>query len=347
MYIIMKKLTILFSILIASISAYAASTLQITLSSASQGDKVLQIIVDDQFSDAYDNGYDATIGANQAGGLYICSGNERYSLWATNALAENLPMGFGAVADNSYTLEFSYFTGATFTIYDAVANKTITVASSSNIQIDDVDASPANKYTFEIDNADKNSAINDRFFFNYNPYVASVTTNAEGLATFSFDQALAPVEAGVKLYKGAVSGDALNLTQVADIAAAQGVIVYGEANKTYHFTAINGATADFSGNELKAASTWAYPHAGTAYVLSGSSLYVYEGENMKPNKAFLLLDANSGNGAPRRVRLVFDQATGVENVATENVKAEKFIENGQVLIKRGEVVYNLQGQIVK
>jgi hypothetical protein len=276
-------------------------------------------------------GYDMYM-ANREVALYAINGEQKLQM-AKAADLTNLALGLKTDESTDYTITVSGVAGTTLRLFDLLNQEEYDLTEGAVINI----------------TAAANSTIEDRFVINYvapSPYAAEVTTNAEGLATFSFDQALAPVEAGVKLYKGAVSGDALNLTQVADIAAEQGVIVYGEANTTYHFNAINGATANFDGNELLAASTWQYPHAGTAYVLSGSSLYVYEGENMKPNKAFLLLDANSGN-APRRVRLVFDQATGVENVATENVKAEKFIENGQVLIKRGEVVYNLQGQIVK
>lgn len=178
-------------------------------------------------------------------------------------------------------------------------------------------------------------------------YAAEVTTNEYGLATFSHASDLAPVEAGVKLYKGAVSGETLALTQVADIAAEQGVIVYGEANTTYHFNVINGATADFAGNELLAASAWNATHTGyDIYVLSGNALYLYEGTDFPANKAFLKI-AQSATPSPRRIRLVFDQATAIDNISADNVKAEKVVENGQILIRRGNEVYNLQGQIVK
>jgi hypothetical protein len=65
---------------------------------------------------------------------------------------------------------------------------------------------------------------------------------------------------------------------------------------------------------------------------------------MKENKAYLQINTT---GAPARIRLAFGQTTGVENVEAEAVKAEKFVENGQIFIRRGEAVYNLQGQIVK
>lgn len=353
---IMKKLTILFSILIASVSAYAASTLQITLSSASQADKVLQIILDNPFSDAYDNGYDAVIGANQDGGLYICSGSERYSLWATNAIATNLPMGFGSVDDDEYTLSFQYFTGTAFEIYDRTADKTITVNSASNILIDGVAADPANKYTFTLGTGEAhNAAINDRFYFNYDPSALKydITLNGQYLATFSAPENVI-IPDGLSAYTAEFQGeqDYLLVSKITGnyIPKNTGVILFnplgGKTSTQYDFSLVKyaGNVAPIQGtNELKPAT--AYPvEDGTVYVLHESEMWLYDGANMKPNKAFLHVQV--GSGAPQRIRMVFNEEQGVENIAAEG-KAVKFIENGRVFIKRGEKIYNVQGQLVK
>jgi hypothetical protein len=312
------------------------STSLITLKSAGVADKEVGLLLSADFSNDWDNTWDAT--PAQAGGIYVFYQGAKYSMWASNEYSQNLALAFDANDNTEYTLHFTSFLGEEYTITDLDNNNAVITVNAST-----------QDYVFTIDESEKNSSILDRFVINYVPapaYAAEVTTNAYGLATFSFDQPLAPVEAGVKLYKGAISGNDLNLTQVADYAAEQGVVVYGEANTTYHFEVINGATADFSGNKLLAASAWQYPHAGTAYVLSGSSLYIYEGENMKPNKAFLLLQANSGN-APRRISFRFNGATAFENVEMNEAKAVKFMEDGKVFIKRGDAIYNLQGQLVK
>jgi hypothetical protein len=284
-------------------------------------------------SDSYGalEGYDMYMDNRQVA-LYAINGEQKLQMAKAEDLT-NLALGLKTDASTAYTITVSGVEGATLRLFDLLNQEEYDLTEGAVINI----------------TAAANATIEDRFVINYVPapaYAAEVTTNAYGLATFSFDQPLAPVEAGVKLYKGAISGNDLNLTQVADYAAEQGVVVYGAANTTYHFAAINGATANFSGNELKAASTWAYPHAGTAYVLSGSSLYIYEGENMKPNKAFLLLEANSGN-APRRISFRFNGTTAFENVEMNEAKAVKFMEDGKVFIKRGDAVYNLQGQLVK
>ena len=406
---------------------------------------MLQIVVDNPFSDAYDNGYDAVIGANQPGGLYVYSGSERYSFWATNVLGTNLPMGFGAVGDTEYTLSFQYFSGESYTIYDKEKDETITVNASTP------------NYVFTIDGSLVNTAINDRFIINPDyvfmkgdfdapnagnewiytddftkngataslemslvadawyhfqivvngatgancsafdkdnksyvvpttgfgtqmtlhtdvagtytftwtyatntleigfptapapVYVAEVTTNAYGLATFSYASDLEAVENDVKLYKGDLNGNELVLSGVNYVKANQGVIVYGAANTTYHFNVGTG-TSDFTGNELLPASAWDYAAQDgySIYVLSGNMLYLYEGTNMKPNKAFLKVNQNpiSGN-APARISMRFNGTQDVENAEAEDAKAVKFVENGQVFIRRGNEVYNLQGQIVK
>ena len=236
----------------------------------------------------------------------------------------------GSWATNGYTYKSDYKSTADFE-HDALAG---------NMKLQ---TEAAGTYTFKWEYATRTFSI---IFPAVVPvYAAEVTTNASGLATFSYASDLAPVEA-FKIYKGAVSGENLNLTQVNDVKAGEGVIVYGAANTTYHFNA-GTATSDFTGNELIAASAWSASHDGyDIYVLSGNALYLYEGDDFPANKAFLKI-AQSGSGAPRRISLRFDQATAIDNVAAENVKAEKVVENGQIFIRRGNEVYNLQGQLVK
>ena len=181
-------------------------------------------------------------------------------------------------------------------------------------------------------------------------YETSVTTNAYGLATFSYASDLEAVENDVKLYKGDLNGNVLDLDEVDYVKANEGVIVYGAANTTYHFNVGNGGTSDFTGNELLPASAWDYAAQDgySIYVLSGNMLYLYEGDQMKPNKAFLKVNQNpiSGN-APARISMRFNGTQDVENAEAEDAKAVKFVENGEIFIRRGNEVYNLQGQIVK
>ena len=301
----------------------------ITLSSAGQPDKELGILISPSFSDGFDNSWDAQA-ANESG-IYVYYQGARYTTWASNEYSTNLPLGFYTCANTAYTLKFSGFSGSEYSIYDKVADQTIVVNGSTP------------NYDFTIDAADVNSAINDRFVINYvaPTYETSVTTNAYGWASFSYASDVEPLDGSLKVYKGAISDETLNLTEVDYVKAVQGVMIYGEPSTTYYFAVGNG-TADFTGNDIKPSSAWA-SHTGTIYCLKGDALYQYTGTEMPANKAYIQI---GGSSAPQRIRMVINGAQGIEDVEA-TVKAEKFVENGQIFIRRGEHVYDLQGQIVK
>ena len=176
------------------------------------------------------------------------------------------------------------------------------------------------------------------------PY--SVTTNAYGFASFSYTEDLKLATAGAKLYTGAISGEVLDMTEVDYVKAGEGVILKGEANKTYLLTAGTG-TDIYGVNALIASANWT---AATedAYFLVGNEFKKYTGTEAVPaGKAYLIYTAGGANPAPRRIVMRFNTTTAVENVEAEAVQPVKFIENGEIFIRRGNEVYNLQGQLVK
>ena len=200
------------------------------------------------------------------------------------------------------------------------------------------------KYEFTVTSAGRRTIAN-RFFINFSA-VTSVTTNEFGWATFSYTTDVEPVNPASKVYKGTISDELLNLNEVDYVKAGEGVIVYGAPSTTYYFVVGNGA-ADFTDNDLKATATY-NTSMKNVYVLKGNAFLEYVGTNaLAANKAYIQLQAAGPNNAPARIRMVINGTQGVENVEAEAVKVEKFIENGQVLIRRGNEVYNLQGQIVK
>ena len=313
---------------------------------------MLQIVVDNPFSNADDNGYDAVVGAGQQGGLYVVYNSDRYTKYYTNELGNNLPLGFGAVEDSEYTFNFSYFTGTSFTIYDKKLDKTITVAD--NILVNGVAADPANKYTFSIEDDEKNTAINDRFVINYvapTPTGYNVTLNGAGLASFSADgdDATIPdgVEAYTATYQAATQEIALNKITATAIPAGVGVILYGTPDAAVTLPYTDGAAALTAENHLYPATAWAGADKNNVFVLSGNQMFKYVGTDPVPaNKAFMKLPGGANN-APARISMRFNTTTAVENVETEAVQPVKFIENGEIFIRRGNEVYNLQGQLVK
>ena len=129
------------------------------------------------------------------------------------------------------------------------------------------------------------------------------------------------------------------------VKADEGVIVNGAASTTFQFI-IGSGSADFTGNALKATATY-NTSMQNVYVLKGNAFLEYVGTNaLAANKAYIQLPAGPNN-APARISMRFNGTQDVENVETEAVKAEKFVEDGQIFIRRGNEVYNLQGQIVK
>jgi len=87
------------------------------------------------------------------------------------------------------------------------------------------------------------------------------------------------------------------------------------------------------------------------YVLSGTAqygvgFYRINGNTLKAHKAYVKY-VGGPNNAPKRMRFVYDQATGMDQVQGNQVQSTKFIENGQLFILRDGKTYNAMGQIVK
>ena len=343
----MKKIIISMMAAMMSVYSFAADNAiaRITITGTTSGGSAqITLIENPSYSAGYDNGYDAPCNINLAEDLpktlhiYSYIGANKYSTIATNNL-DGLAVDFITnLLDDEYTMTFEVFTlapGRTLDIYDL----------DEHVR---TDIDPSESYTFNATSG--HNEIKDRFIINYvaPAYETSVTTNAYGWATFSYGQDLVPVNSAIQtLYKGAINDELLNLTEVDYVKAGEGVIVYGAPSTTYYFAVGNGA-ADFTGNALKATSTY-NTSMKNVYVLKGNAFLEYVGTNaLAANKAYIQLpEANVTSGAPARIRMVINGTQDVENVETEAVKAEKFIENGQVLIRRGNEVYNLQGQIVK
>jgi len=207
--------------------------------------------------------------------------------------------------------------------------------------------------------------IDNVYFWSYQvtPNTAQ-GTDAGGWATFAAPIKLA-VPAGLTAYKASYekteTEEILNLTEISVIPANTGVILKGTAGSDYILTPTDAEASDVSGNVLVGCVTRTDVSAVRATKdifcmrYSGSydftGFFLYEGQYVPANRAYLPLDKVSGpNNAPRKVRFVIKNeqtATGVENVDSDTIEVIKFIENGQLFIRRGEAVYNLQGVRVK
>ncbi len=334
----MKKVMISLLMVAATLNAMAitySGKVKVRLTSSDNQYCEAVVATSDELNDGLNNSYYAPFNdENKEVHLYVEFGGTRYAHFGSSAATmQNMPLIMKANSATSYTFTFSAMVG-TIEIYDKEAGANI---------------DKSQPYNFTIEDAQKNSIIADRFIINYvapAPTGYTVTPNAEGYATFSAAEATVIPSGVTAVYRGVISGDELQLSAITGFVPANtGVIVEGVAGTDYNFAIASTSVPALSeANDLRPTSDYD-TSMKNVFVLKGDAFLEYIGTTaLKANKAFIQLPAQ--NGAPKRIRMVVNHATGVENAAVE-VKAEKFVENGQVLIRRGNEVYNLQGQIVK
>lgn len=319
------------------VSAQSFNRIYVNIQQGSATDQV-RLFETPSFTENFDNSYDEIkMFLNSDIYIYAMALNQssvldEHSKVYTNNL-QGLVLGYKATAAGSATITFSNLKS------DLADVTTYFLLDTEEGVYTQIGEGSSDKYVFTAAAGDHPNR-----FMIVKP--VSVTTNAEGWATFSYDMDLVPVlPAAQTIYKGVINGDVLALDPVDYVKAGEGVIVNGAASTTYKFIPGDG-TADFTGNDLKATATY-NTSMENVFVLKGDAFLEYVGTNaLAANKAYIQLP-QSGAGAPQRIRMVINQSQAVENVAVESVKAEKFVENGQVYIRRGNEVYNLQGQIVK
>lgn len=333
-----------------SFSAMATQTARVTITlkggNATYSLSSVDLIEDDARSAAAESGYDGPCFMNQSNSfstlIYGLIGTSEYSTVATNNL-DGQKIGFITnQIDHQYTLEFTNVSGRPLKLYDYVTKTETTIVGNGS-------------YEFTVANFEyERTTINNRFVINRQ--VLNVTLNDNFLATFSADENVIIPE-GLSAYAAEYESETelLTLYKISDyIPANTGVILYNEDGakalndqKNFSLEIYDGTVPAYTGiNDLKPASAYATNHTGHIYVLHGDMMYTYEDEasGMKPNKAFLQINAQYP--APQRIAFRFNEEQGVENIEVEG-KAVKFVENGRVFIKHGEKVYNLQGQLVK
>jgi len=169
---------------------------------------------------------------------------------------------------------------------------------------------------------------------------------------------------GTQAFIATLSNNDLVLTKIAEgtqVIPANTAVIFRKSGSADPVvltpTEENGVSVNPDDNSLKGVDD-ATPIASidgltqeNCYVLSGTNeygvgFYRILGNTLKAHKAYVIY---SGNAAPRRMRFVFNQeqvVTGIDN-ANADTKAEKRIENGQLIIIKNGVRYNAQGQLIK
>ncbi|MDD5991188.1 MAG: hypothetical protein PUC34_08075 [Paludibacteraceae bacterium] len=185
-----------------------------------------------------------------------------------------------------------------------------------------------------------------------------------GWATFASPVKVA-VPSGLKAYKATYSNEGGDEQLVLDavsgaIPANEGVLLRGEADHVYTFSPTNDEEGDYTGNALKGCPVrtdiTSVAATNDIFCLRYSELYsltgffIYSGQYIAAGKAYLPLPKAEPSSAPRRIRFVFREeqgTTGFDPTNAEAVPTTKFIENGQLYIRRGDAVYTIQGVRVK
>lgn len=197
--------------------------------------------------------------------------------------------------------------------------------------------------------------------------VMSGDAETGGWATFSCAEKVA-VPAGVTAYKAVyektATEEVMNLTDIGNvIPAGEGVILKGAAGTAYAFSVTTEDAPTITDNALVGCPVRTDITSvlvdNDVFCLRYSELYsltgffLYTGQYVPAGKAYLALPKatpGAGSTTDRRLRFVINDSqvtTAITGAETENTKITKFVENGQLFIRRGDTVYTIQGMRVK
>ena len=347
----MKKLFSSIMAIVVAMSAMATETAYVRMklagSNPTYSTSTIKLTENSDRTPAYESGYDSERMMEQSNDnsvlFYAYVGTQECANVATNNLA-GMALCFNTNnIDQDYRISFELASGRSIILYDLVANTQTTITQGQYYDFT-VDASLVGR-----------KAITDRFFLDIDPTdFLSVTTNDDGFCSFASASAVT-LPASLKAYKGDFNIDdySIALSYIGQVVPAnEGVILWtpNQVAQTFFYT-VGGSAPVIDDNDFVgavAAKPVADISADAIYCLHGNELMKYVGtEDIPAGKAYLPVSASSS--APQRIRMVFhesEQTEAVKNVEA-TVKAEKFVENGQIYIRRGNEVFNLQGQIVK
>ena len=180
-----------------------------------------------------------------------------------------------------------------------------------------------------------------------------VSLNTEGYATFSAKVASFIATEGITAYKAAVNGELITLTALeGNIPAGTGVMLYGETGGTKVDlpVATSGDAADVTGNDLKPTTlsdgSLAEMESNVWALGDGNQFLQYTGAAFIHNRAYLVHEKAT---EAKAMRIVFDdEATGIDAaIGGKSVREGKFIENGNIVIVKNGMKYNVAGQVIK
>ena len=363
----MKKLFISIIAVAFSLSAMAASTaaarIKLVGSNTTYAVSTLFLNEDDARNSSYESGYDAESMMSQSNPfsvlIYAYVGEHPCEYVATDDL-DGQEISFTTnMVDANYTLQFSNVSGRELKLYDLVENTETTIEEGGS-------------YAFSVEAAQVGQVeVTDRFVINYQAPTPSCTTVRSGLNvdqyyTICLPQQIASANASFWSMSNRGEGVAYLEEAAFPLTAGQPYIFQAEESTlcVVYGNAVPAAEAGAAGvlvgtfdpmaqNELSQAAA---DYNSPIYLLYNNELRpaAGAGNNLPANRAFIVYNnfivENPAPAPGRRVRAIPMQtngATAFENVDVEAAKAVKFMEDGKIFIKRGDAIYNLQGQLVK
>ncbi len=321
----------------AMVSAQSFNRIVVNIEKGSDEDE-LYLIESPSFTDDFENSYDEVKGF--IGNSIYVYGTTAYgsqSMVCTNSL-QGAYIGYRATAAGSATITFSNLQSdlsdvTTYYFLDTQTGSATPISTSAS-------------YNFSAEAGD----YPNRFMI-VEP--VKVTTNEDGWASFANKVALAPL-GGLKAYYAEydAANTAVDLHETDMIPAAEGVFLYGNALTEYSLTPnVSGLSASAEQNDLVGCVSYTDVSgvSDAIYCLrnvsGATALYEYTGANIPAGKAYLPVTVGGANPAPKHITLRFSETQAINNVEAE-VKAEKFVQDGEIFIRRGNEVFNLQGQKV-
>ena len=290
--------------------------------------------------------------------MYALTGFSAYDyagMLATNSL-DGVELGFITnTAETSYTITFATATGTAYNLIDKYEGTATLITTASGY----------NSYSFT---APAGMQIDNRFEIRKIATVPGMDIAAyqdpdntdDYYTTFYHSGRDFKLPANAEAYVAKLTSTSLSLTKVANpgqvIPAGVALILKASTNLISLTTTDETPVSITEENSLLGKDYATSDIPANCYVFSGHStnneivgigFYPYEGTQLKANKAYVIW--NGSSQAPRHIPFVYTEeqsTTAIDHVAAEEIN-EKFYENGQLFIRRGDKIYNVQGQQVK
>lgn len=219
-------------------------------------------------------------------------------------------------------------------------------------------------FQFKYDNAVGTIFYIDNVYFWREPLSYALTTEDTDFYTFYANEEVS-IPAGMKAFTGVFENGALVLNELTEVIPARtGVLVKTEVAGTYTFegsttnaaavaeNSLRGVAENTARTDIETAEATRLGAAVEVFVVGKKNgvvgFYKSTKETISAHRAYVPVTEamKPAAGAPIRIVMHEDTATGMEDIATgENVV--KFIENGTIYIMRNAHVYDMMGRLVK